>query len=238
LLSVLKIATGGLLMSEPGIFEVIHSARALRRFKSDPVPEHVVTQILKAATCAPSGGNSQDSLFVVIADADRRKRVAAAYTKASYMVRPFYAQDSRPLHMSEDEYRHLRTAGFYLHEHMDEAPMLILVCARNRAVRKYEGGDARTAARQQLCTRFASIYPAAQNVILACRALGLGTVLTTNHILCEEEVKAALDLPDEVETYALLPIGYPTDKFGPVRRRPLSEVAIHDRWGNPWTDSR
>jgi len=82
--------------------------------------------------------------------------------------------------------------------------------------------------------RGASIYPAVQNIILACRALGLGTVVTTNHILLEEEMKAALGLPDDVRTYALMPIGYPRDKFGPMRRKPLSEVAIRDRWGNPW----
>ena len=63
---------------------------------------------------------------------------------------------------------------------------------------------------------------------------GLGTVITTNHILFEAEMKAALGLPDDVRTYALMPIGYPRDKFGPMRRKPLSAVAINDRWGNPW----
>ena len=49
-----------------------------------------------------------------------------------------------------------------------------------------------------------------------------------------EEVKAIVNLPPEVSTFALMPIGYPRDKFGPVRRKPLSAVAIRDRWGNPW----
>ncbi|MBV8338019.1 MAG: nitroreductase family protein, partial [Alphaproteobacteria bacterium] len=82
--------------------------------------------------------------------------------------------------------------------------------------------------------RGASIYPAVQNIILACRALGLGTVITTNHIRCEDEVKALLSIPDDVSTFALMPIGWPIDKFGPLTRRPLAEVAHADRWGTAW----
>jgi nitroreductase len=82
--------------------------------------------------------------------------------------------------------------------------------------------------------RGASIYPAVQNIILACRALGLGTTITTNHLRCETEVKAVLGLPPEVETFALMPVGYPVDKFGPLARRPLSEVAYADHWARPW----
>jgi hypothetical protein len=59
-------------------------------------------------------------------------------------------------------------------------------------------------------------------------------VLTTNHVLCEEEIKSILGIPAEVDTFALMPIGYPRDKFGPVRRKPLSEVAMRDRWADRW----
>jgi nitroreductase len=82
--------------------------------------------------------------------------------------------------------------------------------------------------------RGASIYPAVQNIILACRAFGLGTLITTNHIRNEAAVKALLGIPDNVSTYALMPIGYPEDKFGPVKRRPVNEVAYADRWGTTW----
>jgi nitroreductase len=150
------------------------------------------------------------------------------------MVRPFYSDAARPAHMSDAEYQRLQSSGFYLHEHMDEAPLLILVAAKKKAPRHYDGIDPATAVRNQLCTRMASIYPAVENIILACRTLGLGTVLTTNHTLCEDEIKAVIGLPDDVETFALLPVGYPRDKFGGVRRKPLAEVAIRDRWGNRW----
>jgi len=79
-----------------------------------------------------------------------------------------------------------------------------------------------------------SIYPAIQNIILACRALGLGTVITTNHILYEDEVKAVLGMPDTAATFALMPIGYPTRKYGPLTRKPVAEIAFADRWGAAW----
>jgi nitroreductase len=78
----------------------------------------------------------------------------------------------------------------------------------------------------------ASIYPAIQKIILACRALGLGTCLTTNHMLFEEEVKEILALPPEYRTFAMLPVGYPRGRFGPVNRRPLNEVVTVDSYGN------
>jgi nitroreductase len=225
-------------MAKIGVFEAIQTARALRRFQPDPVPPQIITRILEAAICAPSGGNVQDWLFVVITDPEQRKRVGAAYAKASLSVRPFYENRPRPPHMTDTEERRLKTSGFYLHEHMADAPVLLLVCGRRRGPRPdVTNLGAEPLARMAITTACASIYPAVQNVILACRALGLGTVLTTNHLLCEQEVKDALSIPDDIDTYALLPIGYPTGKFGPVRRKPLAEVAVHDRWGNAWPNA-
>ncbi len=83
--------------------------------------------------------------------------------------------------------------------------------------------------------RGASIYPAVQNIILACRALGLGTTITTNHIRCEGEVRALLGLPTDVDTFAMMPIGWPIDRFGPLTRRPLTEVVHVDSWGTAWS---
>ena len=81
-------------------------------------------------------------------------------------------------------------------------------------------------------TKGASIYPAVQNLMLAARALGLGTVLTTLHTQYEDEIKTFLHIPASVETAALIPVGYPAEdvRFGGARRRPLSEVVFHDRW--------
>jgi nitroreductase len=80
----------------------------------------------------------------------------------------------------------------------------------------------------------AHIYPAVQNMLLTARALGLGATLTTRHLLYEKETEAALGLPEGVHSYAIVPIGYPLGKFGPVKRGPLNEIVYQDRWGVPY----
>ena len=73
-------------------------------------------------------------------------------------------------------------------------------------------------------TSGSSIYPAVQNMLLAARALGLGATLTTLYLNFEEGAEAALGLPPDVHSYALLPTGYPMGRFGRVRRVPLADV--------------
>jgi nitroreductase len=219
------------------LFDVIHSVRAQRKFLSEPVPDSMISQLLDAAIRAPSAGNRQEWLFVIVQDFEQRRKIAAIYEKASVAIMGFYRQRGKPAHLTELQYERLLESGKYLHHHMDQAPVLLLACMRTAPVvipPEAKALDESAIVKQIERTRAASIYPAVQNLILACRALGLGTVPTTNHLLYEDEVKAVLGLPQEVATYVLMPIGYPEEKFGPVRRRPISEVAIRDRWGTPW----
>ncbi len=115
-------------------------------------------------------------------------------------------------------YRH----GAELAHQMATVPVLILACM--------EHGEA--GAGPGPITRGASIYPAVQNLMLAARALGLGTVLTTLHTQYENEIKTLLNIPASVETAALIPMGYPAEgtRFGQARRKSLTEVVFHDRW--------
>lgn len=83
-------------------------------------------------------------------------------------------------------------------------------------------------------TAGSSIYPAVQNMLLAARALGLGATLTTLYLNFEKEAEAALGLPPDWHSYAIIPIGYPIGRFGPVRRVALSDVVFDDRWGQPY----
>jgi nitroreductase len=224
-------------MSEIGLFETIYSARAIRHFRADPVPHELLTRILEAAIQAPSAGNRQNWLFVVVTDEAQRRKIGDIYRRASTWVREVYLSNSRPAHMAEEQYGKLWAGGVYLHEHMGDAPVLLLPCLRvaQRILPASIPPEVRAEMESTAAwVAGASIYPAVQNVILACRAVGLGTVLTTNHVLLEAEVKRALDLPEDVRTFGLMPIGYTDDKFGGVKRRPLGEVALHDRFGSPW----
>ena len=80
-------------------------------------------------------------------------------------------------------------------------------------------------------SRGASVYPAVQNLLLAARACGLGGCLTTAHVIHEEEIKAILGIPEQVNTFALVPLGYPHDQFGPVRRRVAGDVTYSRSMG-------
>jgi nitroreductase len=227
-------------VSEIGLFDAMYSARALRRLKPDPVPEDIITKVLDAAIRAPSGGNAQNWIFIVVRDEAQRHRLGAVYRKASDEVAEIYAARGRPPHLTEDQYHRLMAGGAYLWDHIGDAPVLLVPCLRQRDMPPKEALPAAVAARYEAHLRYqerirgSSIYPAVQNIILACRGLGLGTLITTNHILYEDDVRAILGLPDDVFSFALMPIGFPVGRYGPLARRPVSEVTFADRWGEKW----
>ena len=224
-------------MSEIGLFEAMYTARALRRFTADPVPEALIERLLEAGTRAGSAGNAQPWAFVVVRDEGQRGRLGDIYRRGSAISSAVYAARGRPAHLSEKQYDLLMTAGGYLWEHIADAPVLLVPCVRANTVPAKEALPPEVQARygdllayQQLI-RGASIYPAVQNIVLAARALGLATLITTNHLYYEDEVKQLLGVPEVMATCALMPIGWPAERFGPVTRRPLAEVAFADRWG-------
>jgi nitroreductase len=106
----------------------------------------------------------------------------------------------------------------HLAEHLGEAPVLVLACIGTDGTRP-------------TITTGASIYPAVQNLMLAARALGVGSCITTIHKYRDPQVKELLGIPADVETAALIPLGYPLGKFGRPPRRPLAEVVHADHWG-------
>lgn len=227
-------------MSDLTLFEAIYTARALRCLKPDPVPEAVITRVLDAATRASTGGNAQNWIFIVVRDSEKRRQLGAIYRKASDEVSAIYAARGRPAHLTEDQYKHLMAGGAYLWDHLGDAPVLLVPCLTTREMPPRATLPAAVQVRYaahvayQERIRGASIYPAVQNIILACRGLGLGTLITTNHLLYEDEVRAVLNIPPDTFTFALMPIGYPVGKYGPLARKPVSEVAYADEWGTRW----
>ncbi len=209
-------------MAEGGdVFEIMHTTRAMRRLKPDPVPDALIRKILEAGTSAANGGNTQRWRFLVIKDQAIKKGVQAWYQKAfDEIIGPRYLNSSPPPGVTKERYLRQHAAVEYLTHHFHEAPVWIVGCIE-------EVGEP---------TRWsgASIYPAVQNMLLAARALGLGATLTTRHLFFEKESEAALGLPPGVHSYAILPIGYPMGRFGPVGRGPLQDIVYQDRWGEPY----
>jgi nitroreductase len=223
-------------MAEFDLFETMYSAGSIRRLRPDPVPDDVITKILDAAIRAPSGSNAQSWLFMVVKDAGKRKQLGAVYRQASEILMKLYANAPRPDHMDEKKHARFMQSVQHLFDHMGDAPVLLLPCLKASMWAGNSNLPADIKARLAGSARIAgsSIYPAVQNVILACRAYGLGTVLTTIHAFFEDDVRTILSLPPDVQTYALMPIGYPQGHHYPVKRRPVSEVACLDTFGNAW----
>ncbi len=199
-------------MTDISLFEVIRTQRSIRHFSTAPVSDEVVTRILEAAIRAPSGGNTQPWYFLVIRDREIKRRLGDWYLKAWSEIVADMSRDQA----ASESYR----AGGDMGRQMENVPVVIVVCVRldDRDISIVSGS---------------SVYPAVQNLMLAARALGLGTVLTTNHTRYEEEVKRLLGIPDGVSSAALIPLGYPAEgeRFGGSRRKPLAEVTFYERWG-------
>ena len=204
------------------VFDIIQTTRAMRRLKPDPVPDDLIRKILEAGVCAANGGNYQRWRFMVVKDTATKKAVQVWYKKAfDEVVGPRYANSPPPPGVSKEKYARQHHAVEYLTEHFHEAPVWIVACLD-------EGKNTPTR------TSGASIYPAVQNMLLAARALGLGSTLTTRHLLYAKEAEAALGLPEGVHSYAILPIGWPMGRFGPVGRTKLEDVVFNERWGQPY----
>jgi nitroreductase len=203
------------------VFDIMHTTRAMRRLKPDPVPDALIKQILEAGISAANGGNFQRWRFMVVKDPAIKQAVQTFYQRAfDKVVGPRYATSAPPPGITRERYMRQHAAVEYLTEHFHEAPVWIVACLEEAGTPNRWAG--------------ASIYPAVQNMLLAARALGLGSTLTTRHLLYEKEAEAALGLPPGVHSYAILPIGYPMGKFGPVGRTVLADVVYGDRWGEPY----
>jgi nitroreductase len=205
---------------EIGLFEAMYTQRTIRRLKPDPVPDELIARLIEAATMAPTGGNRQNWAFLVIRDQAFRERLGEWYLDAwnrSYGALP----DDARARFDRAMQRVYRSAEHLAH-HLAEAPVLVLVCAR----------EAPPADAPQFvsASHYGSIFPAVQNLLLAARGLGLGAALTTLHKFHEAEVKALLGIPEGVETVALVPVGYPRGRYGPAKRRPSGEVTHSERW--------
>lgn len=203
------------------VFQAMLEMRAMRRLKPEPIPREEIEEIIRYATHAPSGSNAQGWRFIVVTDAEKKRRIGELYnsTVAEYLER--YNREPQP-HQTQREWLALKKAVRWQGEHLHEAPALIFPCLRGAR----RGLSHATGSRGL----GASIYPAVQNLLLACRAKGIGAALTTLHIAHEAEIDAILGIPEDAATFALIPIGYPMGKFGPTTRIPVAEVIGWDGW--------
>jgi nitroreductase len=205
-------------MPDPGLFETLYTSRALRRFRPDPIPGDVMFQLVDAAIRAPTGHNRQDWRFVLVTDAAARRKMQEWSERAWELA---FGNEHPTVESIDALPRTARLsirAVYDLAHNLAAVPLIVAVCGL-KDIHSNPGG---------------SHFPAAQNMLLAARALGLGGSIFNLPMVGGSELYELLGVPDTNEIYCLVPIGYPTDRQGPLKRKPVKKVAYLERFGSEW----
>lgn len=198
-------------------FEALYTTRAMRRVKPDPIPDAVVQQMLDAAIRAPSPGNTQQWRFVAVTDRETVAKLGDLYRSSwDQLQNTIYAGvRERAVTRGDETTQRVLSSGDWLAANFDQVPLVVLPYVRNDA----DGSG---------------IYPAVWNLMLAARAHGVGTTLTTVlHHFAHSEVSELLGVPTEKgwKNAAAITCGYPLGKWGVAARPPVEQVVFADEWG-------
>jgi nitroreductase len=195
------------------LLEGIRTTRAVRRLRSEPVPAALIRTVCEAGTFAPSGGNRQPWIFIAVTEVARRAWVAERYRRAFHdYIRPA-EEAARAPDFPAAKRRNIE-AALHLADHLHEAPVQLFVAGWTRRGQP----------------QHQALFPAIQNVLLACRAVGLGASLTTVHLAFGAEIDAWLGLPAGCPSCALLPIGWPAVRFAQPVRRSVDDCLYFERF--------
>jgi len=211
-------------------FEVATSTPTTRRFLDRPIPDAELMKILETANMAPSGSNAQPWEFVVVREVAARREIQQLYEavwgpyKDSAIIRGRTTLSPRAV-------KALKTGDEFAAQ-LAVVPVHIVIFL-DRPKMRVERGSA--ADLFNFGATYGSVFPAIELMMLAARAVGIGTAMTTMLTSKEPETKAILGVPEEYQLIALIPMGYPADAFKRPLRKPVLP-RIHDgRWDRAWT---
>ena len=192
-----------------------------------PVDPALLRECFELAAQAPTGGNNQGWHFIVVTDAEKRRRLGEWYAEGFRMM---YGDPDRVLAaLPQDDPAYVETtrrvvsSAQYLADHMGEVPVHVIPCIEGRT-------DSGPVALQAAI--WGSLLPAVWSFMLAARARGLGTCWTTLHLIQEDKAKELLGIPDHVMQGALIPVAHVlggTD-FKPGARRDLDRIIHAEGW--------
>jgi len=205
-------------MAELSLHDAMYTLRAMRRLKPDPVDEADLHYLIEAATMAPTAQNHQEWAFIIVTDREQRRAIGEIYRGLGRRYIRDRALASEGL---DGETERVYRNAMILVEGMVNVPVQIVVATRGEHPTDPTLGT----------SFYGSVYPAIQNLMLAARARGLGTTLTTLHKTRERDIKRILDIPADYSTIALIPVGHPRGRWGRPLRRPAHEVTHWNRWG-------
>ena len=205
------------------VFEALYTTRAMRRVSEDPIPDDVLKQMVDAGIRAPSGSNRQGWKFIVVTDLEIRNKLGDLYREAwDFYVKEFYGgtPDLEASNVLDDEKAEqvvrITKSATWLSENFHKVPAMFVVLSRNDPTGS-------------------SIFPAIWSLMLAGRAHGVGTCLTTVlGMFKPEKAFEILNIPSDKgwKIDAVITAGYPLGKWGVAKRTPVDEVTYLNTWGN------
>ena len=204
--------------------DILKSNATCRYYKTDPVSDEVLKQVLDAARWAPSGGNRQPLSFIVVRDSASKQAMQDMYLPIwNVYLDAVNAGTQRVGGLPK-----IVADADHFANHMAEIPVLLLVCANLADVHPTDHELGRLSV-----VGGASIYPGVENLLLAARQAGLGAALTTLHCAVEPELKSLLDIPEHISTAAMVTLGWPERPFPTkLRRQPLEEMVFAEKYGD------
>jgi len=203
--------------------EAMRTQRAVRRLHTEPVSHDVLLALLELSLKAPTSSNTQDWLYMVVEDRAQKARIARLYR---VLYRAFNPIVQRMARGDERELRNMRP-GQWQAENFEDIPVFVIPCYRRNMKHRPVGWP-----QISVASYYGSVFPAVQNLLLACRAVGLGASLQTLPIWCVPAARHILGLPRTVNPVCIIPIGWAEGRYGPTTRRPIGEVVHLDRFGN------
>lgn len=207
--------------------DAITTQRAVRRVLFDPVDDAVVLRCLELALQAPTASNGQNWQFVVVKDQAVKARFAAEYRRAWNLYRPVQSRS----HADEQTAKILRSVQWQV-DHFEQIPVQIVCCLRGRPRARVLPEPAIAQS-----SHYGSVYPSVQNLLLAARAIGLGSALITLPLWSRTRARRILGLPANVDPCCMVTLGWAKGRYGPKSRKPVGSVVHLDRYGNqPWRD--
>ena len=203
--------------------DAMRTQRAVRRLHTDPVDIDLVYELLDLALKAPTSSNSQDWSFIVVTGREQKARLAKLYRP---LFRTFDPLERRAARGDEKALRQ-SAPGRWQAEHFAEIPVFVIPCYRRNLKHHAVGWP-----QISVSSFYGSVYPAVQNLLLGCRAVGLGASLQTLPIWIVPIARRILGLPRNMVPVCIIPIGWAQGRYGTTTRPPVREIVHIDRWGN------
>ena len=203
--------------------DAMRTQRAVRRLHLQPVSHDVLLPLLELSLKAPTSSDTQDWHYLVVEDPEQKAKLANFYRKLYRTFKPIVQRQARG---DEAALRGMRP-GQWQAEHFEELPVFVIPCYKRGIKHKAVGRP-----QVSVSSFYGSVYPAVQNLLLACRAVGLGASLQTLPIWYVGGVRRILGLPRSINPVCIIPIGWAAGKYGPTTRLPIGEVVHLDHFGN------